>query len=678
MQRPRLALFATLFTTGLVAQAPKNDAPEPVALVSRAEKLLQKPEKERDAEGAVLVLWQALAELATRPSNAVHEATALSARYLLTQHDPREAERRRVFTAIAKAQVDLAAAYRGKKWFETAATRLDVADALDRDAGVKERAALQAALPKAAAPAAPKPASPARPELPATLRRSGTTFAAGNWQEGTDHLASPTLAPNESIEWVTRAAHAEHEIVLEWKPEDANKDCNVSLCVGLHKIEGSASFSGWRAQAFYEAEPKAWTINLWEIVGQQVRLLVVQEFKVPKTDDGWHRLAVQVRGTELRAILDNQAPLLGQTTKPPVGLVGLFVGDLKRSSTALRFRSLRVDPLPADAPSDDELRAAAEAERQNAITTAVDAAKALLAKKQPEPAALTLRGALAEVHDMSPGVLRDNLVKSIQQMLAQADPLMQRRQKVAQDATASLAALSNQYAAAGWARCALAVALRAADFDPDGQADLVAKAREAVQQWNVTQASQRANELAPPADDGALLKQWFTDGQLLDSRTRPWTHANGAVRLDDLADGMSVLMAKAGSPAPAKARVHARLPGPGTWAGFAFDVVGPHDYALAAVWRHKDGIELVVHRYAGGKWLVIGQRRVPMDAWRLDGWFGIELEAKPTGITLKVAGNELAVERARLAPATPRFGLAAGNQEETARTVELRAFALPQ
>ena len=190
------------------------------------------------------------------------------------------------------------------------------------------------------------------------------------------------------------------------------------------------------------------------------------------------------------------------------------------------------------------------------------------------------------------------------------------------------------------------------------------------------QASQRANELAPPADDGTVLKECFTDGQLLDSRRQPWTHANGGVRLDDLTDGMSVLMAKAGSAALSKASVHARLPGREAWAGFAFDVVGPHDYSIAGLWRGKDGVELAIHRYANGKWLVVSRRLVPMDAWRLDGWFGIEIEAKATGVTLKAAGNTLIVERARLAPQAARFGLVAGNSTESAMTLELRAFAV--
>ena len=67
-----------------------------------------------------------------------------------------------------------------------------------------------------------------------------------------------------------------------------------------------------------------------------------------------------------------------------------------------------------------------------------------------------------------------------------------------------------------------------------------------------------------------------------------------------------------------------------------------------------------------------------MDGWRLDGWFGIEIEAKPTGTTMQAAGTSMTVERARLAPQSARFGLVAGNSTESAMTLELRAFAVPK
>ena len=114
MRTHRLAIAITLLASTLAAQAEKQDKVEPVKLVSRAEKLLQK----KELEEAVLLLWQALDLLATLPSNPVHDSAALSARFLLKENDPREEQRREVFASVAKQQVELAAAYRGKKWLE--------------------------------------------------------------------------------------------------------------------------------------------------------------------------------------------------------------------------------------------------------------------------------------------------------------------------------------------------------------------------------------------------------------------------------------------------------------------------------------------------------------------------------------------------------------------------------
>jgi hypothetical protein len=111
------------------------------------------------------------------------------------------------------------------------------------------------------------------------------------------------------------------------------------------------------------------------------------------------------------------------------GKVGLNQGINSTTTCAVQFRNLRVDPLPADPLTAEEQRAKDEAANQDALTKAVADAKELIAKKQPEPAALLLREALGRVANMSAGVLRDNLQKSIEQMLMQADPLAARRKK---------------------------------------------------------------------------------------------------------------------------------------------------------------------------------------------------------------------------------------------------------
>jgi hypothetical protein len=85
------------------AAATPAAAADPLALVAAAERQLAR----KDIEDAVLGLWQALDALAAQPASTVRDAAAMSARFLLQQHDPREANRRKAFAAVAKQQVDL-------------------------------------------------------------------------------------------------------------------------------------------------------------------------------------------------------------------------------------------------------------------------------------------------------------------------------------------------------------------------------------------------------------------------------------------------------------------------------------------------------------------------------------------------------------------------------------------
>ncbi|MBL8756765.1 MAG: hypothetical protein JNK15_25940, partial [Planctomycetes bacterium] len=191
MPRP-FALAAVLATASLTFAQTTNDArPQPVTLVGQAEKSLQ--QRPDDAEGAILMLWQALDLLATANPDPVQVATTLSARDLLRRCDPLEPERRRVFASVGKQQVELAAAYRAKKWLDVAADRLGVADRYDADVGLKERAAIEAARPKpkagtpAPAPANKEPDAPRRSPM---LQRANTGRILGEWREVDDCLES--------------------------------------------------------------------------------------------------------------------------------------------------------------------------------------------------------------------------------------------------------------------------------------------------------------------------------------------------------------------------------------------------------------------------------------------------------------------------------------------------------
>jgi hypothetical protein len=665
---------ACAFAVAAATQQPAaNDRPDPVAMVSQAEKLLAK----KEVEDAILLLWRALDELATRPSNPVHDATTLSARFLLQENDPREPERRRVFTAVGKQQLELAAAYRLKKWFEVAATRIDVAERYDRDAAAKERALLVAARPKVQ-PGTKPAVLAASPKPESVLRRDNAEFVAGDWKdiENGIEVTARAASATAMTEWVTRTEHADHEIVVEWKPADPKAAHDAALQIGMSILPGSQNYSGVRFHCMYDVGSGQYAVVVATLVAMTQTEIASAWVAPPPAEAGWTRFAVRVRDAELEVVFGAQTVLTTKAPGPVRGKIGLVTGVRDRPSCAMKFRNLRVEPLPADAPSDEELRAKAEAETQNAITNAVDAAKDLLAKKQPEAAALSLRDALAHVDDLPAGVLRDNLRKSIEATLTQADPLTPRRVKAAQTIAAELAGLADQYAAAGLVRAALVLAEHAAAFDPAAQAPRVAATREKVQQWNLAQATARAAELQPPTDDGTVLREWFAKGRKLDTSSQAMVVEGAVARVDALAPGSLV----AWLPFPlaaklTKASVHVRLPGTSTGSGLCVDAVDQTNFTTVTLVRRPSGLRLGVWRFVGKNWIAVSGRDIPMDAWRLDAWHPLVVESTEAGgIVARCGDVELKVARSMLGKATGLFGLCVENGRSEAVTMELRAF----
>jgi len=673
MRMHRLALTTTLLVSTLAAQAEKQEKVEPLTLVSRAEKLLQ----QKEVEDAVLVLWQALDLLATLPSHPVHDSTAVSARFLLNENDPREAQRRAVFASVGKQEVELAAAYRGKKWLDTAEGRLDVADRYDRDAGAKERAALEAAKPKskpgAAAKEVPKPAAG---KLSPLLLRANTEWVHGEWKEVGDALECQ--APKgDHLEWVTKATHGDHEIVVEFRPVEPTQDHNAILAVGLGIREGSANYSGYRLQCDYDPPSKEYGLILWAIRGMTFENLVAAWVKGTPSADGFHRVSIQVRGPRLRAQMDQGAPIEVATPADVRGKVGLLQGVSDASTCAVQFRNLRVDPLPPDRSTDGERRTSDEAANQDAIAKAVADAKELIIKK-PEPASQLLREALGRVAAMSAGVLRTNLQKSIDQMLVQADPLAARRRKTEQGIATELATLADAYGKAGLYRVALELVERAAAYDPEGQAARLAAAREAVAQWNLAQAKARANELAPPADDGAVLRTWFEKGRQFVSYGLPFA-VNGAIAC---AEGLTAGTVASWAPPLRMPRVekysvYVNLPAVGANGGLVFDAVNSTKFGVVCLERHSKGMRLYASLRAGeSSWVPLAQREVEMDAWRRDGWHQITVESSAAGLTATCGNTKLQVPRAQLGKAAGEIGLYAFHTADGPVAVQFCAFAV--
>src|SRR5262249_7957598 len=186
----------------------------------------------------------------------------------------------------------------------------------------------------------------------------------------------------------------------------------------------------------------------------------------------------------------------------------------------------------------------------------------LLKAKKPEAAVLELRRALAEVRDLDPGTLRDNLEGSLDKLLQQSDPHHGKRQKAAQEVGALFAALADRYAAAGLLRCARDSAAGATGFDPAGQAAPRQRIEQAIAAREAKEAQARAKELEPPAVDSALLQQLFTNGVRLLRDAHNWAVDANGVRGPALADGDTSALLPAGTPAAGRRFSPPRRPPP--------------------------------------------------------------------------------------------------------------------
>lgn len=675
-----MALALALAPTA-VAQAPAQPdaaAPAPgadaIALVAAAERQLAR----KDIEDAVLGLWQALDALAAEPASTVRDATALSARFLLQQHDPREGERRKAFASAAKQQAELATAYRQKKWLDTADARLDVADRFDREVGAKERAAVAAARPKDKPAVGKPPASAPKAAPPSLLQKAQAEFVVGSWTEADGGVRLAPLTPESDgiNEWVARATHADHEVSLEFRPLAAGRKFDLALCVGLGILPDSNSYSGIRLHAAYDPDGDQLGVQTIQIARGVHTVLADAWRPAPKGADGWRRLSVRVQGAALRVLVDDTDYGVSTAKDAVRGKIGMMNGMGGRTACGLEIRNLRIDPLPADAPTDAELAEKAAVEHRDAVARLADEAKALLDKKQPEPASTKLREALARIDAMDPGVLRDSLRAGVEAQLDKADPLTPRRRKAGQAIAGELGALADQYAAAGWMRAAERLVAQAAAFDPAGTLARARKAREDVLQWNATQANARAAELQPPADDGAALREWFGKGRKLNTAAAGFAVDGPAARVEALApDALATWLPRPLAPKLQQASLSVHLPAAGVSAGFVVDAVDQTNFAIAVLTRQKAGLQLALYRFASRQWTPLASRDVPLDAWRLDGWHRLSVAADAAGLRARLGDAEIKAARAVLGPPTGLLGLFASNAGDQPAACEVRAFA---
>ena len=207
------------------ALSQEGQAANPFTLVANAERCLA----QGATEDGILLLWDALDGFAARPDQSASAAGVRAALELLQGHDPLHGERLALLKAQARAQIDLALVYRGKKWGLSAADCLDLADRFEVGASHKERTQLQA-LPPGSEP------SVLEPRGYSLLKRREAVRAVGPWHEVGDTLEFDRHpAKTGWYEWIIDAEHEDCELSVEFRSSDEKAAHDCSLHVGLDR-----------------------------------------------------------------------------------------------------------------------------------------------------------------------------------------------------------------------------------------------------------------------------------------------------------------------------------------------------------------------------------------------------------------------------------------------------------
>jgi hypothetical protein len=145
------------------------------------------------------------------------------------------------------------------------------------------------------------------------------------------------------------------------------------------RMHGAGLYDGYRVQCLYEASTLSFGLFVWDIKGMVIKQIGGQWYDNVKVGKDYHRLAILISGNQLTCQLDALPPVTVKSSAEIRGKVSLSVGTT-RPSPRVAFRNFQVRPLPADQPSDEELREKAKQQQQHAITAFVEDAKLLIAE----------------------------------------------------------------------------------------------------------------------------------------------------------------------------------------------------------------------------------------------------------------------------------------------------------
>ncbi len=642
----------------LLALLPAQEPPaDPLALIATAERRLQRQAPDEDA---TLLLWQAAAALHELTPGAARDAAAATVAALLPKADPLATERERAQADAARRILAIAQAYRSRRWFDAADDCLALAVRLDEAGAQKEVQALGAARGRDA-PAAGRGRADERP----LIARLQADNSGGAWTVEQGELVAPSPSPKGSNLWfLTTTTHADAEISVEIRITDVQGI--ASLVFGSHNARDQ-----FRATLERRAADD-WALRC-ECDGHAQEIQVVDGRPEP-TPDGWHRLVVRVRDKLVQMQIDGGPMSLGSALpRSAHGKIGFIVYGMDEAQP-IRFRNLTIGPLPELTPDAAAVAAEAEAKRRERVLAAVTAGEKLLADKQPEAAMRALRLARTDAAGLPTGTLRDNLLASIEKVLARSDSLHGRRERAAREAADRLGTLAAAYRDAGRLRCALAVLDEVRDLDAAAGAGLRADVEAALTAQAVAEAAARAQELAAPDVDDAALQAAFAGARPLFHKGHPWTVDAAGARVTDLRDQTLTGLLGQGLPATGgRFVVHVHLPQIGGLGGFAFDARGDNDYGVVLLRRSAQRLTLSVQRFHLGRWQLLARQHVPVPAWRTSGWFELRLDAAEGRVLATCGDVELTVPRDKLGAAGP-VGLCAGVSGPGPADVVFRGF----
>lgn len=424
------------------------------------------------AERGIAMLWTLLRLAPTLPEVEARAGFAADVRAALESADPQADAFFSTMEGCAKRVAGLARAYRQKKWVELATRQLAAAEAFDVARCRVERRSIEregGGVVEATATA------PVRaPEL---LRASQRRWASDSWEtvddlrtdaEREDPRSKPIPgirskgAPGTNVHevWATKGEHADHQIVVEFRPDRDGLQYEAAVAFG----EGGREFM---VAVYYDDRAR---LRISRLADKNWGELAGREGPRDVPLPAWQRLVVQIRGTNIRATLNDGAPLELTVDHAPRGTVSVSVCSDEAQTPVVGFRQLEVAALPEEAPADDGGDAGPDAARVAALCTDIEYLRSEGKRKQgfslEEPASRDLWDALVLARQLPEGKTRAGYCEELVELLEDCDPVARKRQRAVLLVAEELLELAKAYAEKPG--LALILVRRAAEWDADG------------------------------------------------------------------------------------------------------------------------------------------------------------------------------------------------------------------